>query len=211
MKERISVEDLLKEYKRYVIKVSSTLTTDDYIKEELIQVANIAIWKAYINYDEVKGNLHSYLISYIRGSMLNYLTDSTRTVKPSAKVIHHINRTEGEELKTTISIDKIYEDDYSLKDILQMEEEDNSMDDQDQLVRILLNKYISQLKEKYQLILKLRYNEEKTIDEIAYEFGVSRQTVDEQLGRALSKLQKNFGVDQKRIKGYRIQKSLNKK
>ena len=38
-----SIEDLLKQYRRYMIKVASTLTTDDYIKEELIQVASISI------------------------------------------------------------------------------------------------------------------------------------------------------------------------
>jgi hypothetical protein len=38
--KQLSIEDLLKQYQRYLIKVSSTLTKDDYIKEELIQVAS---------------------------------------------------------------------------------------------------------------------------------------------------------------------------
>ena len=103
MKETISIEDLLKQYQRYITKVAGTLTNDDYIKEELIQEANIGIWKAYQSFNETQGTLHSYLISYIRGKMLNYLTDSIRTIKPSARLIHHINRTEDEQLGKALS------------------------------------------------------------------------------------------------------------
>lgn len=204
--KQLSTEELISKYRRYIIKVASTLTNDDYIKEELIQEAYISIWKAYQRFDSTEGTLHSYIISYIRGSMLNYLTDSIRTVKPSARLIHHINRTEGEELIKTISIDKEIEDGYNLSETISMEEEDTSMDDQQQLIRGLLKQYVSQLKERYQLILNLRYNEEKTIEEIGDMLGISRQAVDDQLGKALSQLQKAFGVEEKRIKGVRMQK-----
>jgi RNA polymerase sigma factor (sigma-70 family) len=202
--KQISIEDLLKQYQRYIIKVASTLTKDNYIKEELIQEASIGLWKAYINFNEAEGSLHSYLISYIRGSMLNYLTNSTRTIKISANVIHETNRTEGKEIVKTISIDKENDEGHNLSETISIEEEDNSMDDQQELVRALLKQYLSQLKPKYQTILKLRYMEEKTIIEIGAELGISRQAVDQQLELAIHQLQKAFGVQQKRIKGERV-------
>jgi len=193
---QLSIEDLLSKYRRYIIKVSSTLTTDNYIQEELIQEANIGIWKAYQRFNEAEGELHSYLISYIRGSMLNYLTDSIRTVKPSAKLIHHINRTEGEELAKTISMDIQVEDGYNISETISMEEEDTSTDDQQELVRALLKKHITQLKDQWQKIIIMRYTQEMTLDEIAVNLNISRQAVAEQHDNAIKKLQELFKVEQ---------------
>ena len=206
MKETISIEDLLKQYQRYVIKVASTLTNDDYIKQELIAEANIAIWKAYQRFDSTEGTLHSYLISYIRGSMLNYLTDSIRTVKPSATLIHHINRTEGEELSKTISIDIQNDDGYSLNETISIEEEDNSTDDIAEAKLGLLRHYIPKLKEQYQLILNLRYNQDLKMSEIGKEIGISTEAVRQQHDKAISKLQELFKVEQTNhtSKKYRI-------
>ena len=55
MEQTIPIENLLKQYQRYIIKVAGTLTNDDYIKEELIAVANIGIWQAYQRFDSSKG------------------------------------------------------------------------------------------------------------------------------------------------------------
>jgi RNA polymerase sigma factor (sigma-70 family) len=208
MEKQLSIEELLKQYQRYIIKVASSLTKDDYIKEELIQVAKIGIWKAYQLYDESKGELHFYLISYIRGSMLTYLTTNTRTIKiPANVVINNINNSEGEQLVKTISIDTITNDyGETIGDKISIEEEDNSMDDQQEAIRALLRQYLSQLKERYQFILKMRYFENKTIEEIGEAIGISRQAVDLQLTAALSQLQDAFGVERKRIKGHRVQR-----
>jgi RNA polymerase sigma factor (sigma-70 family) len=136
--------------------------------------------------------------------MLNYLTTSTRTIKISANVIHETNRTEGKEIVKTISIHKENDEGHNLSETISIEEEDNSMDDKEELVRALLKQYLSQLKERYQIILKLRYFEEKTVYEIGEQLGISRQAVDEQLTKAIHQLQKAFGVEQKRNKGERI-------
>jgi RNA polymerase sporulation-specific sigma factor len=206
--KQISIEDLLKKYQRYLIKVASTLTKDDYIKEELIQVASIGLFKAYQLYDESKGELHYYLISYIRGSMLTYLTTNTRTIKiPANVIIDNLNNAEGNKDIRTISIEtSINEYGDTIQDRISIEEDDNSLDDQQEAIRSLLRQYVSQLKERYQLILKLRYFEEKTIEEIGQALGISRQAVDLQLTAALHQLQDKFGVERKRLKGERMQK-----
>lgn len=208
MEETISIEKLLRQYQRYLVKVASTLTKDDYIKEELIQVASIGLWKAYQQFDSTKGDLHFYLISYIRGSMLTYLTTNTRTIKiPANVVIDNLNNAEGNKDIRTISIEtSINEYGDTIQDRISIEEEDNSLDDQQEAIRSLLRQYLSQLKDRYQLILKLRYFEGKTIEEIGNQLGISRQAVDLQLTAALGQLQDKFGVERKRLKGERMQK-----
>lgn len=205
--KRLSIEELLKQYQRYIIKVASTLTKDDYIKEELIQEASISLYKAYQSYDESKGELHYYLISYIRGSMLTYLTTNTRTIKIPANVIQEIYKMELEEPIKTISIEKeINEYGDSIGDRILIEEDDDSLDDQQEAIRNLLRHYISELKERYQFILKMRYFEGKTIEEIGNQLGISRQAIDLQLAAALGQLQDKFGVERKRLKGERMQR-----
>ncbi len=206
MKETISIEELLKQYQRYIIKVASTLTNDDYIKEELIAVANIGIWKAYQRFDSTQGTLHSYIISYIRGPMLNYLTDSIRTVKPSALLVHHINRTEGEDFVKTISMDIQNEDGYNFSETISTQEEDKSMDDQQELVRALLTQYLSKMKPQYQIILKLRYEEDMKLNDIGKQIGISTEAVRQQHDNAISKLQELFKVE----KTNHISKKYNK-
>lgn len=196
--KQLSIEDLLKQYQRYLIKVASTLTKDDYIKEELIQVASIGLFKAYQLYDESKGELHSYLISYIRGYMLTYLTTNTRTIKiPTNVVIDNLNNAEGNKDIRTISIEtSINEYGDTIQDRISIEEEDNSLDDQQKAIRSLLTQYLSQFKERYQFILKMRYFEEMTFDEIAEQLNITRQAVALQHDSAIKKLQELFNVEQ---------------
>jgi RNA polymerase sigma factor (sigma-70 family) len=215
--KQLSIEDLLKQYQRYLIKVASNLTTDDYIKEELIQEASISLVKAYQLYDESKGELHSYLISYIRGSMLNYLTTHSRTIKVPANIVHHINRTEGLSFNHTLSLDtKIGDEDSStLGDLVGDQDEDNSLDDLAQAKLGLLRHYIPKLKEQWQTIIKLRYFEEMTLDEIAEQLNITRQAVALQHDSAIKKLQELFNVSQTtnhiKFKRVKEQKRPNKK
>lgn len=205
-----TIEEILKEYERYILVTVNNYTTDEFEKSELIQEANIALWKAYINYDQSKGDFHSYALVYIKGAMKNWLTNHSRTVKPSAKTVHQINKSETETFKKTISMDEQNEDGINLDEMIAIEEEDKSLDDQQEAIRRLLRDFLSQLKPKYQTILKLRYEQEKTILEIGEELGLTRQAVDEQLTKAISKLQEAFGVEQKRYKGIRVTNNKNK-
>lgn len=205
-----SIEEVLAAYRRYLLVTVNNYTTDEYEKEELIQSANIAIWKAYEKYDKTQGDFHSYALVYIKGAMMNWLTRNSRTVKPSARLVNEILSDETETFKKTISIDIQNEDGINLDETIGIEEEDNELDDQQEAIRSLLRQYLSQLKEQYQIILKLRYVEEKSINDIGIELGLTRQAVDQQLTKAISQLQKAFGVEQKRHKGVRVGYNKNK-
>ena len=203
------IEILLKQYKRYIIKIASTLTQDDYIKQELIQEGEISLFKAHINFNSTEGDFHPYVISYLRGAMLNYLTTNSRTIKVSAKVVHHINRTEGESFTQIISLDKQIGDEESstLGEMVEDHVEDNSLDDSQELVRALLRQYLSQLKEQWQKILSMRYIEDMKMIDIGKELNISTEAVRQQHDNAIAKLQQLFKVEQTNhtSKKYRIQ------
>lgn len=195
---QLSIENLISTYRRYILKVASTLSNDDYIKQELVAEGNIGLWKAYQRYTLGDGEMHSYLISYIKGYMLNYLTTNLRTIKVPANVVHHINRTEGLEFTSTLSLDtKIGDEDSStLGEMVEDHIEDNSMDDIAEAKLGLLRHFIPKLKEQYQIIIKLRYYQEKNYEEIGQHLNISREAVRLQHDKAISKLQEFFKVDQ---------------
>ena len=195
---QLSIEKLISTYRRYLIKVASNLTTDDYIKEELISEGNIGLWKAYQRYTEGDGEMHSYLISYVKGHMLNYLTTNLRTIKIPANIVHHINRTEGLSFQTTLSLDTKMgdEDSSTLGEMVEDHIEDNSMDDLAEAKLGLLRHYIPKLKEQYQTIIKLRYFKENNYEEIGEHLNISREAVRLQHDKAINKLQELFKVEQ---------------
>jgi len=204
--EEISIEKLISTYRRYIIKIASTLTNDNYIKEELIAEGNISIWKAYNNFNSAEGELHSYLISYIRGSMLNYLTTSSRTIKIPANKVHQLNR-EGKAFINILSLDMQIgdEDSSTLGEMVEDHVDDNSLDDIGEAKLRLLRKYIPQLNTQHQNIIKMFYIEEKTLTEIAKQLDMSLQNVSEQHQRAIEKLQYLFKIKDltyKKTKGY---------
>jgi RNA polymerase sigma factor (sigma-70 family) len=188
------IEILLKQYKRYIIKIASTLTQDDYIKQELIQEGEISLYKAHINFNSTEGEFHPYVITYLRGAMLNYLTTNIRTIKVPANIVHHINRIEGEEFTKILSLDKTIgdEDSSTLGEMVEDHVEDNSLDDTQELIRALLKQYLSQLKAQWQIIIKLRYIEDMTLTDIGKEIGISTEAVRQQHDRAIDKLQQLF-------------------
>jgi RNA polymerase sigma factor (sigma-70 family) len=192
------IEILLKEYKRYIIKIASTLTNDEYIKQELIQEGEINLYKAHINFNYTEGDFHPYVISYLRGGMLNYLTTYSRTIKVAANAVHHINRTEGLSFNSMLSLDKTIgdEDSSTLGEMVEDHVEDNSLDDIAEAKLGLLRHYIPKLKEQWQTIIKLRYFEEKNYDEIGEHINISREAVRQQHDRAITKLQEMFKVEQ---------------
>jgi RNA polymerase sigma factor (sigma-70 family) len=211
---QLSIEKLISTYRRYLLKVASNLTTDDYIKEELIAEGNIGLWKAYQRYTEGDGELHSYLISYVKGYMLNWLTTNSRTIKVPANVVHHINRTEGLEFTSMLSLDyKIGDEDSStLGEMVEDHIEDNSMDDLAEAKLGLLRHYLPKLKEQYQTIIKLRYFEEKNYEEIGEHLKISREAVRLQHDKAINKLQELFKVEQtNHIKFERIKPQVRNK
>lgn len=188
METQLTLEEVLKKYERYVHVTASRYSINEYQKEELVQAARIATWKAYNKYDSTKGDMHKYLIVYIKGSMMNYLTTYSRLIKvPAHKLdeeilVHSSNQkmnAEGEEFITTI------ED----------EVEDNDDDDAQTHFKALLRHHLSKLNTQYQTILKLRYEQEMTFEQIANELNISRQATNTQYKMAMKKLKHYFGVE----------------
>jgi RNA polymerase sigma factor (sigma-70 family) len=74
-----------------------------------------------------------------------------------------------------------------------------------------LRHYLPQLKERYQTILKLRYMEEKTFEEVAEQLGVTRENIRQLHDKAINQLQLLMGAEQKINKRQRIKPQLRTK
>lgn len=190
------------DYDRYIKKLSNKYGQNKF-NQDLEQEGQLGLILARKKFNPSIGDFHKYAQWYIKGYMQKYLTQYSRLVKIPPKILFdkdnqfEDNQNSNISLSTEIDENKTYQDIYGP---IQPEFEIKEINP----IIPLLKQYVSQLKERYQLILNLRYNEEKTIEEIGDILGVSRQAVDDQLGKALSQLQKAFGVEQKRIKGERM-------
>lgn len=190
------------DYDRYIKKLSNKYGQNKF-NQDLEQEGQLGLILAREKYNPSIGDFHKYAQWYIKGYMQNFLTKHSRLVKiPQNVLLNKDNEFEDNQssnisLSTQIDENKTYEDLYGP---IQPEFEIKEINP----IITLLKQYLSQLKERYQLILNLRYNEEKTIEEIGDILGVSRQAVDDQLGKALSQLQSKFGIEQKRNKGERM-------
>lgn len=209
------MEKLITKYRRYIIKLISTLTTDENIKDDLYQEATIALWSANENYDSTQGEFHPYAIILMKTAMLKYITNNSRTIRvPANKVFSTLK--EGTSLQPTLSLDyAINDEETTLNDIIGNEDEDNTLDDHQLAIRSDLSKHLSQLKETHRNIIIARHIEGKTLEEIAKEMNITREAVRLQYERGMKQIRDMYGieVDREKLKNkqYNRAKSRNAK
>jgi DNA-directed RNA polymerase len=174
-------EETLKDYKRYVLRVASSLNQDKY-KEDLIQEGNIGLWDAYNNYDAAVGEFHSFALVYIRGYMLKFLTSNSRTVKVPA------NKVKEDNLSMSVSLSTPIDNKGSvLSDVIALDEVEDIKD------YSMLYKSLNELKPKYKQIIMMHYGlgedgaEEDTMSfqDIATHFNCSREAIRQQFEKAM--------------------------
>ncbi|MDQ0269138.1 sigma-70 family RNA polymerase sigma factor [Cytobacillus purgationiresistens] len=74
-------EQLVKQYEAMIYKIMHTLHIYKN-EEEFYQVGLIALWEAWLNYDERKGHRFiSYAYSFVRGRLLNELTRMNKYIE----------------------------------------------------------------------------------------------------------------------------------
>jgi len=66
----------LNEYRPWLIRTALGIKSDPAQAEELMQEGWIAMWRALIAYDELKGELYGYLVTQARWRMLSIATGS---------------------------------------------------------------------------------------------------------------------------------------
>lgn len=192
----MEIKQLLKDYERYVKVIAHRLDTTHEHLDDLIAVGNIGVWKAMESYDESKGAFHNFVIMRIRGGMLNYLSDHSRTIKiPQYQQFGE--RKQDIFLTSAISMETpLGNDDEAgtIGDLFGSEDEqfNKGHDDAQEVKLIRLRHYLAELKPTYQKIIMMRDLDEKTFAEIGEHFGMSGENIRIKYGKAIDKIRKRF-------------------
>jgi RNA polymerase sigma factor (sigma-70 family) len=205
-------------YDRYIQKLANKYSQDKFY-DDLYQEGHIGLHLATQNYDEKYGDFHNYAQWYIVGRMKNYLTNFSRTVKIPASQLNKNNKSYNEDYQYiidghTISIDQqIGDEDKTYGDLYLPPHQPEEFKEEEPIIK-LLRQYLDQLKERYQTILNLRYNEAMTLEEIAEKLNVTREAVRLQHDKAIAKLQELFNVEKTnhtKFKRVKVQKNFKEK
>lgn len=188
-------EETLKLYRRYIHVCCQRLNRDELF-QDLVCEANIGLLKAYNEYDETRGTFHSIAVSEIRYAILNYLTNHSRTIRVPSNAQHSsLYKDDYNELTVISSSTQLYDDsDITIEDTIESDYYKNNYDNTNDVIKEVLSNYLSQLKPNYQTIIYKYFNEEKTLNKIGEELGISREAVRQQLDLALKKLRKLMKV-----------------
>lgn len=214
----INVEEHLGLVTRIAKKYSSRIEYDD-----AFQIGCEGLVKASKSFDETKGYTFStYAVQYIQGYIMRYLRDNNNIIKPTRSAIDlYVKIKEMEKDKTLEEISKELKIDYhkvvkaskiyeplasldfeiigsdggviSFSDTLV--EENNFEDDitNSVLLQQILDK--AKLKDIELEVIKLRFVDELTQDEIALKLDIYQVQVSRIIRRAIKKLRNSLGIN----------------
>lgn len=188
-------------YDRYILKLANKYGQNKFT-EDLQQEGYIGLHLARERYNPSIGEFHQFAQWYIKGYMQKYLTNNSRLVRVPSNVIKDTKNFEDNQ-SSNISLDQQIDEDKTYGDIYGPVQEEFEIKETNPII-VLLHKHLDKLKPNYQTILRLRYFEEKTYEEIAEELKMSRENVRQLHDKAINKLQEFFGIEQTIQKRKRI-------
>ena len=157
----------------FVLKRHNLLILED----DLYDIGAIGLVKGINNFDNTKGFKESpYLYACIFNEIRRYV-DSTNAQKRKLE-----NR--------TLNLEMAISDDMQLKDIIY----DKSVDIEEAVIRNetinMVRNAVNSLKPRYREIINKYFFEDKTLEEIAGEFNVTREAIRQSRDRAICSLKK---------------------
>ena len=196
LKKYDTFEITLKNWKNYIITLSNkfNINLSDELFDDLYQEGSIALYNAYINYnEELSSTFHSYAVQAIRNSMIKFINRNTSTIRRPIKLIKEQQNIKFISTSTYIEDGSI----TTVGDTLFVEDEDISIDD----IQLINNKAILKAadalndQQRYVVFnyLGINYqNEKMTLQDIAEQLGVTRQAVCNQYKNSVKKLKKYY-------------------
>ena len=160
LERKETFEETLKLYKRY-IQICATRVNRDELIDDLIAEANIGLLRAYNEYVDTNGSFHSFAASHIKYSILNYLTNNSRTIRLPSSIQNATKyKHQMERIKKTISLNSPIdvEGNNTIEDTIECNNFPNDYDNTNDVIRYVLNNYLSQLKPKYKTIIYKYFN-----------------------------------------------------
>lgn len=196
------------DYKNMAFKLYLSYNVDSSHRDDLIQAARIGLHRAIQTYKEDAGSTFiTWVFTYMKKEQIDYINQNIRTVRIPVNVLRNKER-EPEPTEYMDSLDtSIYDDGEPLYSTIQYEDDIEEINP----FILQLRHYLPQLKERYQTILKLRYMEEKTFEEVAEQLGVTRENIRQLHDKAINQLQLLMGAEQKINKRQRIKPQLRTK
>ena len=185
----MELETLYQELKRFIeLKAFIYSNGDQFVNEELCQIGYIAIHNAIQTYKpDSKATLKSYAMRTIMWEMKDYLTDNLRQIRIPANLTHDKEFRYKQPISGSIVVN---------------EDEGTTILDNvpESPLNGLNNDYIwsrlSYLTEDEQKIVRMRFLEEKFLEEIGDEFGVTKEAIRLRLNRILKKLKNLIDLDE---------------
>lgn len=155
--------------------------------DDLIAEGNVGVLNAIRGYKE---DAEATFITYAKQCITNEIKTFIRTKNDIIK------KPSSNKRNVEIPITNLIEDyeDYDIPEVIQ---DDYQPDDHNIFKSASLTHFINKLKPIYQIIIKMRYNEEKTFEEIAEALNTSRQNIHQKHDKAISKLKKEFNTIKK--------------
>jgi RNA polymerase sigma factor (sigma-70 family) len=182
------LEQLIKFYNPYFLKMATNFTINQTIKEDLVQEANVSLWQSDLTYDDTKGTtFNSYVTTQARFAMLNYLNKKDTT----HNTIFVPNDKKEEYKLITISSDTPINENQTICDTIADEVDEDYIDE-----RIApLRRYMQHIKKTHRDILEIKYEGYSDV-ELAEMSGCSKQWIGMVVDSSIKHLQKKFGVPQ---------------
>lgn len=155
------------------------------VYDDLLQSANLGLWKACLNYKPNQSNFKTYAINHIKWAVKNTL-NRTRLIKYNYNSIP-----DKEDKINLVSFDYPYtsndnDSSLTLEEIISEQDSDFSKESTSNL---LLSKMSEELNSKEKNIIRMRL-QDKTNTEIAKYYNVSSQAITNQLHNIRKKLHK---------------------
>jgi RNA polymerase sigma factor (sigma-70 family) len=190
-------EQILKEYTRYIKTIAMRYNQPQYL-DDMISVGHMAAIQAYERLDpsKINNDEKSYITTYIKGSIMNFLTTNARTISIPRNVQQHKDEEERITTIPTISTSTPVGDDGStIEDFIPSNEHYISPEPNKAIKTALMT-----LSEKERLVVELHLDlndtsQPMTLKAVGDELGVSRERARQLYQRAISKLQLEMGAE----------------
>ena len=184
-----TLEQLIKKFKPYFMKMAGNFTTNQTTKQDLVCEADVSLWQSNLNHDPSRGaTFFTYVIQSARFAMLNYLNQRSTS---NQTVFIPVTQKENYSINT-ISMDSSINDYKAISETIADEIEE----DIDDSKIVALKQHMSKLKKSYSDIIEIKYLQGYSDTELAEMSGCSKQFIGQVVDRSIKILQKEFGAAQ---------------
>jgi RNA polymerase sigma factor (sigma-70 family) len=170
-------------YRGYVLSLAKKRTKDDELLKDLLQEGYIGIFEASQKYDNTKGmSFISYATFYIKRRMNCFLDSNLRTIRPPIKLI------KNKAIRDTLTHPSVISLSYvSDEGNLTLEEKlegpiEIELDYENLGIRI------SHLNQKEQELIRMKFYQDLTLQEIGDKMGLTKEAIRLQIKSVLNKL-----------------------